>query len=333
MHPTRWGDPAAATALPDAARGLIEMAFGIDERPAVAEVTLPASGHRRRTARRAPRTCSAPSTCSPTTRPDGCAPAASRPPTCSGARGRPDRRPRRRRPARRPTTRSPRSSPIAVEHHLAVVPFGGGTSVTGGLVARREGYAGLLSLDLIRMKRLLAVDHVSMTATLEPGLRGPEAEALLAERGPDARPLPAVLRVRHDRRLRGHPVQRPVERRLRPLRRAGRRPARSPRRAAELDLGSAPANAAGPDLRQLILGSEGAFGVITAVTVRVRRLPAEQGLRGLALAVLRRRRRRDAHARAGRPAAHGASGSPTSPRPRSTWPAPTRSAPRAPAAA
>ena len=49
----------------------------------------------------------------------------------------------------------------AVEHHLAVVPFGGGTSVTGGLAARREGYAGLLSLDLIRMKRLLARRHRS----------------------------------------------------------------------------------------------------------------------------------------------------------------------------
>ena len=112
---------------------------------------------------------------------------------------------------------------FAVEHHLAVVPFGGGTSVTGGLVARREGFAGVLSLDLVRMKRLVAVDHVSMTATLEPGLRGPEAEALLAGRGPDPRPLPAVVRVRLDRRLRRDPVQRPVQRRLRPLRRAGRR--------------------------------------------------------------------------------------------------------------
>jgi len=41
----------------------------------------------------------------------------------------------------------------------------------------------------------------------------------------------------------------------------------------DLELGSAPANAAGPDLRELVLGSEGAFGVITSVTVRVRRVP------------------------------------------------------------
>ena len=55
--------------------------------------------------------------------------------------------------------------------------------MVGGLVARRDGFAGVVSLDLVRMKRLLAVDPVSMTATLEPGLRGPEAEALLAEHG------------------------------------------------------------------------------------------------------------------------------------------------------
>ena len=41
-----------------------------------------------------------------------------------------------------------------------------------------------------------------------------------------------------------------------------------------LELGSAPASAAGPDLRQLVLGSEGAFGVITEVTVRVRPVPS-----------------------------------------------------------
>ena len=40
-----------------------------------------------------------------------------------------------------------------------------------------------------------------------------------------------------------------------------------------LELGSAPANAAGPDLRELVMGSEGAFGIITSVTVRVRPVP------------------------------------------------------------
>ena len=42
---------------------------------------------------------------------------------------------------------------LAVEHHAAVVPFGGGTCVTGGLAARRDGYSGVVSLDLGRLDR------------------------------------------------------------------------------------------------------------------------------------------------------------------------------------
>src|SRR5688500_8948269 len=42
MHPQRWGDPAAATSLPESARGLIELAFGIDEQSAVTGATPPA---------------------------------------------------------------------------------------------------------------------------------------------------------------------------------------------------------------------------------------------------------------------------------------------------
>ena len=61
-----------------------------------------------------------------------------------------------------------------------MVPFGGGTCVTGGLAARRDGYSGVVSLDLGRLTDV-SVDPVSMTAVLGPGLRGPEAEAALAE--------------------------------------------------------------------------------------------------------------------------------------------------------
>jgi alkyldihydroxyacetonephosphate synthase len=168
----------------------------------------------------------------------------------------------------------------ATRHRVAVVPFGGGTSVVGGLVARRDApYAGVVSLDLVRMKRLLDVDPVSMTATLEPGLRGPEAEALLAEHGLTLGHFPQSFEYatiggfaatrssgqssagygRFDSLVVGLTVATP---------------------AGPLDLGRAPASAAGPDLRQLFLGSEGAFGVITSVTVRVRRLPEEKVYEG-----------------------------------------------------
>ena len=160
-----------------------------------------------------------------------------------------------------------------VRRHVALVPFGGGTSVVGGLAARRDGFAGVISLDLVRFDKLVEVDHESMTAVLEPGLRGPQAEALLAAEGLTLGHFPqsfeyatiggfAVTRSsgqssagygRFDSLVVGLTVATPQ---------------------GTLELGNSPANAAGPDLRELVMGSEGAFGVVTAVRVRVRRLPA-----------------------------------------------------------
>ncbi len=187
----------------------------------------------------------------------------------------------------------------AVERHVALVPFGGGTSVVGGLVARREGFAGVVSLDLVRFDKLLAVDTDSMTATLEPGLRGPAAEALLAEHGLTLGHFPQSFEYAS---IGGFAVTRSSGQSSAGYGRfdslvVGLRVA-TPQ--GELVLGNSPANAAGPDLREVVMGSEGAFGVVTAVTVRVRRVPGRQGLRELALGLLRRRRRRDAHPRPGR---------------------------------
>ncbi len=159
-----------------------------------------------------------------------------------------------------------------VGHHVALVPFGGGTSVVGGLVARREGYAGVISLDLIRFDKLLAVDADSMTATLEPGLRGPQAEALLAEHGLTLGHFPQSFEYAS---IGGFAVTRSSGQSSAGYGRfdalvVGLRVA-TPQ--GELLLGSSPANAAGPDLREVVMGSEGAFGVVTAVTVRVRRVP------------------------------------------------------------
>jgi alkyldihydroxyacetonephosphate synthase len=159
-----------------------------------------------------------------------------------------------------------------VERHVALVPFGGGTSVVGGLVARRDGFAGVLSVDLVRLDQLLAVDTDSMTATLEPGLRGPQAEALLAEHGLTLGHFPQSFEYAS---IGGFAVTRSSGQSSAGYGRfdslvVGLRVA-TPQ--GELSLGSSPANAAGPDLREVVMGSEGAFGVVTAVTVRVRRIP------------------------------------------------------------
>ncbi|MDL5205673.1 FAD-binding oxidoreductase [Streptomyces sp. ALI-76-A] len=156
------------------------------------------------------------------------------------------------------------------QHHLALVPFGGGTSVVGGLTPGRR--SAFVALDLRRMDRLLALDPVSRTATLQPGLRAPQAEELLAAHGFTLGHFPqsyewatiggfAATRSsgqasagygRFDEMVLGLTLATPE---------------------GTLDTGRAPRSAAGPDLRQLILGSEGAFGVITSVTVRIRPVP------------------------------------------------------------
>jgi len=271
MHPQRWGDPAGAAGLPDSARGLIELAFGIAETPAVDPVTVPPSAlsdelldslrgvlgaehvlvddetRRLRTGGKSTPDLLRARAGDLSDAPDAVA---------------------------RPGSHDDVAAVLAwaVDHHVAVVPFGGGTCVTGGLAARRDGYAGLVSLDLVRMKRLVSVDHVSMTATLEPGLRGPEAEALLAAEGVLLGHYPQSFEFAT---IGGFAATRSSGQSSAGYGRfdalvVGLRVA-TPR--GEVRLGSAPANAAGPDLRQLFLGSEGAFGVITEVTVRVRRLP------------------------------------------------------------
>jgi alkyldihydroxyacetonephosphate synthase len=160
-----------------------------------------------------------------------------------------------------------------VRRHVALVPFGGGTSVVGGLAARRDGFAGVISLDLLRFDKLLEVDHESMTALLEPGLRGPRAEALLAAEGLTLGHFPQSFEYAS---IGGFAVTRSSGQSSAGYGRfdslvVGLRMA-TPQ--GTLELGNSPANAAGPDLRELVMGSEGAFGVVTAVRVRVRRIPA-----------------------------------------------------------
>ena len=166
-----------------------------------------------------------------------------------------------------------------VDHHIAVVPFGGGTSVVGGLAPEAGGFAGVIALDLRRMDQLVGVDQLSMTATCGPGIRGPRFEELLVDQGLTLGHFPqsfehaslggfAATRSsgqastgygRFDQMVLGVRVATPV---------------------GTWEAGRGPASAAGPDLRQVILGSEGAFGVITELTVAVREAPSARRYEG-----------------------------------------------------
>lgn len=158
------------------------------------------------------------------------------------------------------------------EHRIAVVPFGGGTNVVGGLDPNRDGFDAVVSLDLRRLDQLIELDEVSGQAVLGAGVTGPDAERLLGARGFSLGHFPQSFEYatiggfaatrssgqdsagygRFDDMVRGLRMVTPV---------------------GTLELGRAPASAAGPDLRQLLLGSEGTFGVITQVRLRVHRIP------------------------------------------------------------
>jgi alkyldihydroxyacetonephosphate synthase len=157
-------------------------------------------------------------------------------------------------------------------YHLAVVPFGGGTSVVGGVAPEAGRNRAVVSLDLRRMDSLSHVDTESLTVWAEPGLRGPEAEQLLAAHG---------LTLGHHPQSWEHATLGGYA----ATRSAGQASTgygrfddlvltvRVATPAGTLEIGRGPASAAGPDLRGLLLGSEGTLGVITGMRLRVRRAP------------------------------------------------------------
>ncbi len=167
---------------------------------------------------------------------------------------------------------------ICSEHRIAVVPFGGGSSVVGGLAPDRS-FAGVIALDLRRMNALVELDEVSRVAVLEPGLRGPEAEALLGERGYTLGHFPQSFEYAT---LGGFAAARSSGQASAGYGRFDElvMSVRVATPAGTLELGRAPKSAAGPDLRQLVLGSEGAFGVITRLGVQLRAAPAERAYEG-----------------------------------------------------
>ena len=69
---------------------------------------------------------------------------------------------------------------------LAVVPFGGGTSVVGGVAPLRGSHSGVLALDMGRMAALLDLDRESATVSVQAGIRAPALERELARRGSHA---------------------------------------------------------------------------------------------------------------------------------------------------
>jgi len=158
------------------------------------------------------------------------------------------------------------------EHGVAVVPFGGGTSVVGGVEPVRDGFAAAVSLDLGRLCATVDVDRTSLTARLDAGLFGPEVERRLGEEGVTIGHFPQSFEYST---VGGWVATRSAGQASTGYGRidAVVEGVRCVTPAGELSAKPLPASAAGPSLRELVVGSEGVLGVICEATLRVRPAP------------------------------------------------------------
>jgi len=160
---------------------------------------------------------------------------------------------------------------LAARAGAHLIPYGGGTSVVGHINPLPDAPA-TLTVSLARMNQLVALDERSHLATFGAGASGPVVEAALRAQGYTLGHFPqsfeystlggwiATRSTGQQSLGYGRPEQFFVGGRM-----------ITP--AEVLDLPVIPASAAGPDLRHLVLGSEGRLGIITQATVRVRQLP------------------------------------------------------------
>lgn len=165
---------------------------------------------------------------------------------------------------------------LCVKRQLAVVAFGGGTSVVGGVEPLRGRFAAVITLDLRRLDRLLHIDPVSRTATFEAGIRGPAIESALAPHGFTLGHFP---QSHQEATLGGYVATRSAGQASTGYGRSDElvKSAHLQTPVGPFDVGSsAPGTAAGPKLLDVVVGSEGTLGVITRATVKVSPAPAQK---------------------------------------------------------
>src|SRR5579862_8135055 len=161
----------------------------------------------------------------------------------------------------------------------AVIPYGGGTSVAGH-INPLPGAAPVLTISMARMRALLELDRASRLATFRAGVTGPDLEAQLNVAGYTLGHFPQSFEYST---LGGWIVTRSSGQqslrygRIESLFAGGRIETPS----GTLAIPTFPASAAGIDIRELVLGSEGRIGLMTEAAVRVSALPEHESFHGI----------------------------------------------------
>lgn len=163
----------------------------------------------------------------------------------------------------------------ALAHDAVLIPFGGGTNISGSLEAPRSETRTVISLDLGRLNQLLDIDEGSNLARIGAGALGPDLEAQLNARGWTLGHFPdsfthSTLGGWIATRSSGMQSDKygsiaDITKGLRVVGPNG-----------TVVIRPIPSSSTGPSVREMILGSEGRLGVITEATVQVHRLPAKR---------------------------------------------------------
>ncbi len=170
------------------------------------------------------------------------------------------------------------------EERVAAIPYGGGTSVVGGVTpALGSSYNGAVSIDLRAMDRVLEVDPISRSARIQAGAAGPVLESQLSEHGLTLRHFPqsfeySTLGGWIATRAAGHfaTVWTHIEDFVEATRAITPVGVWASRRL--------PGSGAGVSPDRMLAGSEGTLGVITEAWVRVQPRPLHRGSSGVRFA-------------------------------------------------
>ena len=163
-----------------------------------------------------------------------------------------------------------------------IIPFGGGTNISGSLEAPADERRPVVSVDMGRMDRLLGIDEASRLARVQAGALGPHLEEQLNARGWTAGHVPdsfthSTLGGWIATRSSGMQSDRYGD--VADLTRAVR--VITP--AGVLSTRPVPSTSTGPSVREMVLGSEGRLGIITEATIHVHRLPEQRTILGYLL--------------------------------------------------
>ena len=169
---------------------------------------------------------------------------------------------------------------LASEEDITLIPYGGGSSVVGGVNATAKSLGGtVITLDTTLMTRVIQIDKIAMTATIEAGIYGPALEEVLQKHGVTLAHYPQSFQYST---LGGWIAARGAGQQSNRYGKAEKwlvsAKVATPRGIWTTE--STPASAAGPNLNQLLAGSEGTLGVICEATVKIHDIPERKDYRG-----------------------------------------------------